>query len=192
MTSATSCLPHPQLRSATFSSTQLQALRARVNGRVFVPGDDGYDNARQTWNVTTFDQRPAIVVMPSISADVVSAVSFAREHNLPIAAQGGGHGHPLPANDALLVNFANMASVQITPGRGQRIRRHDRVRPARHGRKRARSGTTSSPPRIRTDSRRSTALPGRSGSLATCSAAASDGWCASTARPQAAFDPRNW
>ena len=102
-------------RPATSSSTQLQALRARVHGRVFVPGDDGYDTARQTWNVTTFDQRPAIVVMPSISADVVSAVGFAREHNLAIAVQGGGHGHPHPANDALLVNFASMTNVQITP-----------------------------------------------------------------------------
>jgi FAD/FMN-containing dehydrogenase len=100
--------------STTFSSTQLQALRAQVNGRVFVPGDEGYDTARQTWNVTTFDQRPAIVVMPSIAADVASAVSFAREHHLPIAVQGGGHGHPHAANDALLVNFANMARVQIT------------------------------------------------------------------------------
>jgi FAD/FMN-containing dehydrogenase len=86
-----------------------------VNGRVFVPDSDGYDTARQTWNVTTFDQRPAIVVMPSIAADVASAVSFAREHNLLIAAQGGGHGHPHPANDALLVNFASMRSVHITP-----------------------------------------------------------------------------
>src|SRR5688572_2505649 len=93
-------------RPMTFSSTQLQALRAEIHGRVFVPGDDNYDTARQTWNVTTFDQRPAIVVMPSIAADVRSAVSFAREHELPIAVQGGGHGHPRPANDALLVNFA--------------------------------------------------------------------------------------
>jgi FAD/FMN-containing dehydrogenase len=99
----------------TFASTVLQALRARINGRVFVPGDDGYDTARQTWNVTTFDQRPAIVVMPAISADVASAVSFARQHDLPIAVQGGGHGHPRPANDALLVNFASMANVQIMP-----------------------------------------------------------------------------
>ena len=99
----------------TFSSTHLQALRARVNGRVFVPGDDGYDTARQTWNVTTFDQRPAVVMMPSTSADVASAVSFAREHNLSIAVQGGGHGHPHPANDALLVNFASMTTVRVTP-----------------------------------------------------------------------------
>ena len=87
-------------RPVTFASTELQALRARVNGRVFVPGDDGYDTARQTWNVTTFDQRPAIVVMPAISADVACAVSFARQHDLSIAVQGGGHGHPQPANDA--------------------------------------------------------------------------------------------
>ncbi len=99
----------------TFSSTQLQALRARVNGRAFVPGDDGYDTARQTWNVTTFDQRPAVVVMPSNSADVASAVTFAREHNLSIAVQGGGHGHPRPANDALLVNFTSMTTVHVTP-----------------------------------------------------------------------------
>ena len=86
-----------------------------MNGRVFVPGDDGYDTARQTWNVTTFDQRPAIVAMPSISTDVVSAVNFSREHNLSIAVQGGGHGHPHPANDALLVNFASMTNVQVMP-----------------------------------------------------------------------------
>ncbi len=98
-----------------FSATELQALRAHVNGRVFVPGDEGYDTARQTWNATTFDQRPAIVVMPSISADVVSAVGFAREHHLSIAAQGGGHGHPHPADDAMLVNFASMASVHVRP-----------------------------------------------------------------------------
>ena len=103
-------------RPATFSSTQLHALRARVNGGVFVPGDDGYDTARQTWNVTTFDQRPAIVVMPSIPRTWRPRSSFAREHNLSIAAQGGGHGHPRPANDALLVNFASMTSVRIMPG----------------------------------------------------------------------------
>ena len=85
-----------------------------MNGQVFLPGDDGYDAARQTWNAATFDQRPAIVVMPSgRRGGVASAVSFAREHDLPVAVQAGGHGHPYPANEALLVNFAGMTGVQI-------------------------------------------------------------------------------
>jgi FAD/FMN-containing dehydrogenase len=82
---------------------------------VLVPDDEGYDAARQTWNVTTFEQQPAIVVLPLSAADVVPAVAFAREHNLSIAVQGGGHGHPLPADGALLVNFADMAAVRVTP-----------------------------------------------------------------------------
>ena len=80
-----------------------------------MPGDDGYDTARQTWNATTFEQQPAIVVLPSSAADVVPAVVFAREHELSIGVQGGGHGHPLAADGALLVNFAEMAAVRIMP-----------------------------------------------------------------------------
>ena len=56
-----------------------------------------------------------MVVLPARASDVQAAVTFAREHNLPIAMQGGGHGHPHPADGALLVNFANMTDVQIEP-----------------------------------------------------------------------------
>jgi FAD/FMN-containing dehydrogenase len=102
-------------RPTAFSATQLQTLRQQIQGRVLAAGDDGYDAGRQTWNATTFEQRPAVVVLPLSAADVVAAVAFAREQQLPIAVQGGGHGHPVPADGALLVNFADMASVRITP-----------------------------------------------------------------------------
>jgi hypothetical protein len=116
MTSASS------VRPATLSSTHLHGLRTRVTGQVIVPGDDGYDAARQAWTATTFfDQHPAIVVMPLTVADVATAVGFAREHDLLIAVQGGGHGHPRPANDALFVNFARMKTVQITPAGAARV-----------------------------------------------------------------------
>lgn len=93
----------------------LQELRAQLQGAALVPGDDGYDRARQTWDATTFDQKPALVVLPEISADVMVAVTFARRHNLAIAVQGGGHGHPLPADGALLINFTRMKAVSIAP-----------------------------------------------------------------------------
>lgn len=96
-----------------FDAHNLETLRTRLQGSVFIPGDEGYDKARQTWDVKTFDQHPALVIMPANTSDVQTAVTFAREHDLPIAVQGGGHGHPHPANDALLVNFANMTNVRI-------------------------------------------------------------------------------
>lgn len=101
---------------ATFSPIHLEMLRARLQGRALVAGDEGYNTASQTWDARTFDQHPAIVVLPAVSADVQTAVTFAREHDLPIAVQGGGHGHPLPADNALLVNFARMKRVQIHAG----------------------------------------------------------------------------
>ncbi len=96
-----------------FDSHQLATLRTRVQGSVLIPGNQGYDKARQTWDVKTFDQHPAMVIMPSNTSDVQTAVTFAREQKLPIGVQGGGHGHPYPVNDALLVNFANMTDIQI-------------------------------------------------------------------------------
>lgn len=101
------------IQPMTFDPARLQALRASLQGSALVPGDEGYDTARQTWEATTFEQHPAIIVLPAAAADVVAAVNFAREHALPIAVQGGGHGHPHPADGALLVNFANMRGVQI-------------------------------------------------------------------------------
>jgi hypothetical protein len=91
----------------------VQTLQARLQGKVLVPGDEGYDRARLTWDAKTFDQHPAMIVLPAVSSDVLAAVTFAREHDLPIAVQGGGHGHPYPADGALLVNFANMTGVQV-------------------------------------------------------------------------------
>jgi len=100
-------------RSAAFDLDRLQTLRAHLQGQALVPGDEGYDKACLTWNARTFEQHPAIIVLPAVPADVSVAVIFAREYELPVAVQGGGHGHPHAADGALLVNFMHMTSVQI-------------------------------------------------------------------------------
>ena len=46
-----------------------ETLRAAMSGEVFVPGDDGYDEARRAWNLAV-DERPAVVVFPESAADV--------------------------------------------------------------------------------------------------------------------------
>ena len=55
----------------------LEALRAAIAGQVFVPGEAGYDQARQAWNLAV-DQRPAVVVEAGSAADVAQAVRYAR------------------------------------------------------------------------------------------------------------------
>src|SRR5215470_1254323 len=94
--------------SDAIAGRRLEALRAAVTGEVFVPGEDGYDQARQAWNLAV-DERPA--------ADVVPAVRFARSHGMRIAPQGTGHGAaPLePLEGAMLLRTSRMRSVRINP-----------------------------------------------------------------------------
>src|SRR5262249_56251538 len=95
----------------TIADRDLEALRAAVAGQVTVPGQAGYDQARQAWNLAV-DERPSVVVVAESGSDVVEAVRFARGHGMRIAPQGTGHGAaPLePLDGAMLLR---------TPGRRQ-------------------------------------------------------------------------
>src|SRR6516225_7031697 len=100
----------------TTAGRGLEALRAAIAGQVFVPGEAGYDRARQAWNLAV-DQRPAVVVEAGSAADVARAVRFARAHGMRIAPQGTGHGAgPLePLVGAMLLRTTRMRTVRIDP-----------------------------------------------------------------------------
>src|SRR5215813_7390843 len=93
-----------------------ETLRAAISGEVFVPGDLGYDQARQAWNLTA-DQRPSVVVFAESAGDVVHAVRFARAQGMRIAPQGTGHGsQPLESlEDVMLLRTGRMRRVGIDP-----------------------------------------------------------------------------
>jgi hypothetical protein len=94
----------------------IATLQATIAGQVSVPGEAGYDLARQAWNLAV-DQRPSVVVAAETAADVAHAVRFARAHGMRIAPQGTGHGsEPLePLQGAMLLRTAQMQSVRIDP-----------------------------------------------------------------------------
>ena len=94
-------------------------LQAAIAGEVFVPGDQGYDQARRAWNLAT-DERPAVVVLAESPADVATAVRFARAQGMRIAPQGTGHGsEPLePLDGAMLLKTSRMRNVRIDPAAG--------------------------------------------------------------------------
>src|SRR5262245_60430463 len=86
-----------------------RTLQSRITGRVLVPGDPGYDQARGGWNLAV-DQRPSVVVCAQSVADVVESVRFARSQGMRIAPQGTGHGAgPLePLESVLLLKTSAM------------------------------------------------------------------------------------
>jgi hypothetical protein len=100
----------------TIADRDLEALRAAIAGQVFVPGQAGYDQARQAWNLTV-DERPSVVVVAGSAADVAQAVRYARAHRMRIAPQGTGHGAaPLePLDGAMLLRTTRMRRVDIDP-----------------------------------------------------------------------------
>ncbi len=71
--------------------TAVEELRKAFDGELVRPTDPAYDTARRAWNGMV-DKRPAIIVRPRGTADVVAAVRFARKHDLEVAVRCGGHG----------------------------------------------------------------------------------------------------
>ncbi len=98
------------------AGTALAALREDLAGSVFAPGDPGYDEARTIFNAM-IDRRPAAIAQVESVADVVTAVRFARDLDLPIAVRGGGHsvaGMSL-GDGSLVVDLRRMHEVTVHP-----------------------------------------------------------------------------
>jgi hypothetical protein len=91
-------------------------LEAGLRGRALRPGDATYDEARRLWN-GMFDRRPALIVRPAGAADVVRAVSFARDHRLRLAVKGGGHSFPgySMCDGGLAIDLSTMRGLRVDP-----------------------------------------------------------------------------
>ena len=101
--------------------TQLSSpsrLTSAPPGKVVVPEDVRFSEARRAWNLA-IDQRPAAVTFPESPQDVAAAVLFARESGLRVAAQGTGHGAgPLGSlEDTILIKTERMRGVSVDPAR---------------------------------------------------------------------------
>src|SRR5262245_1959130 len=88
-------MTEPQITTTSGTSMVLdeaavQGFKTSLRGPLLRPGDAGYDDARQVWN-GMIDRRPALIVRCTGVADVITAVQFARTHDLLVAIRGEGH-----------------------------------------------------------------------------------------------------
>jgi len=65
-------------------------LTPRFRGRLVTPADSDYDDARMVYNAM-IDRRPVLIARCRDVADVMAALTFARDRGLTIAIRGGGH-----------------------------------------------------------------------------------------------------
>jgi FAD/FMN-containing dehydrogenase len=92
------------------------SLKTSLRGGVIEPGDPGYDTARQVYN-GMIERRPRLIARCADVADVITAVTFAREHKVLLAVRGGGHnaGGLGVCDDGLVIDLSLIKYVRVDP-----------------------------------------------------------------------------
>ena len=95
---------------------RIEQLRDGVRGEVIAPDDEAYDDARRVYNAM-IDRRPAVIVRPANTGDVMTAVRFAGENDLPVAVRGGSHSVPGfgTCDDGVVVDLSSRRGVRVDP-----------------------------------------------------------------------------
>ncbi len=101
---------------AILADDVIAGFTAQIRGQVVLPADPAYDEVRKIWNAM-IDRRPGMIVRCAGVADVMQAVSLARQHKLLVAVRSGGHNIAGNAvcNDGLMIDLSQMKSVRIDP-----------------------------------------------------------------------------
>ena len=105
-------MPKPSILSS------VDELRFRLQGGLHEPGDAFYEDSCTLFN-TMIVRRPRLVAECVLVDDVIAALAFARENELPVAVRGGGHsvaGLSL-CDDGLVLDVRGMADVDVDPER---------------------------------------------------------------------------
>lgn len=110
-----------QVQTRTESQAVLEpdvvaALRQSLRGELVTAEDPAYDAARRVWN-GLIDKRPAMIARCLGVADVVTAVNFARDHDVLLSVRAGGHNVAGKAvcDGGLVVDLSPMRAVRIDP-----------------------------------------------------------------------------
>ncbi|MFC3282126.1 FAD-binding oxidoreductase [Litchfieldella rifensis] len=100
----------------TVNGNSIRQFRDSLRGQLLVPENEGYDEARQVFNAM-IDRRPALIVRCAHVTDVIAAVNFARETELPIAVRGGGHSvlGSAVCDEGLVIDLSGMTNVSVDP-----------------------------------------------------------------------------
>ena len=104
------------LLAAGLEPAAVEELRAGFRGEIVEPGSARYDEARVCFN-GMFDRRPAAILRPAGTADVIRAIGLARVGGLPLAVCGGRHsvaGFSM-CDDGIVIDLGAMKGIRVDP-----------------------------------------------------------------------------
>ncbi|HUG47595.1 MAG TPA: FAD-binding oxidoreductase [Candidatus Limnocylindria bacterium] len=101
------------------AAPDLTTLRPAVSGRLVLPHDDDFEDARRVWN-GMIDRRPLGVVRAVSIDDIPAVLELARREGLALAIRGGGHnvaGNGT-VDGGLVLDLGALNGVEVDPRRG--------------------------------------------------------------------------
>ena len=94
----------------------VETLASDFAGDLIQENDAAFDAARQIWN-GQMQRRPVLIARCRGVADVMAAVRFCREQDLPASVRGGGHavaGHAI-CDDGVVIDLSAMTGSRVDP-----------------------------------------------------------------------------
>ncbi len=106
------------MSTASSLAQPVAQLAPRFSGELLQPIDQDYEAVRRVHNGFV-DKRPALIARCHGVADIVDAVSLAREQGLEVAVRGGGHNVAGRAtvDDGLMIDLSLMKGIYVDPKR---------------------------------------------------------------------------
>ena len=98
------------------------ALAARLSGRLYRPGEAGYDIYRLAANPRFDAVRPAGVARCASAADVAAALRWAREAGVRFSVRSGGHNYGgWSTGPDLVIDLSGLSSVRVAADRSSAV-----------------------------------------------------------------------
>jgi FAD/FMN-containing dehydrogenase len=104
--------------AGALEATALDELRESFRGEVIEPGSAAYDESCTVFN-GMFERRPATILRPAGTADVIRAIGLARLSGLPLAIRGGGHsvaGFSM-CEGGIVIDTRGMKGIRVDPNK---------------------------------------------------------------------------
>lgn len=101
--------------SSAKRSAGLDRLASTIQGRIVLPSNSDWDQARKLWNSRFDDAHPRAIVEVAGVDDVRKVVRFARDHDLRLIARNGRHsfGGYSTGEGVLVVDVSRLNSVEV-------------------------------------------------------------------------------